>query len=139
MKCHQIWLLSASLAALACCNPLPIQGQEQTFNLLPDELNPAPEGTDVFQIVEIPSEFTAYDVNKDGSISLNELSKTTETNEDDAVQPFHTADVDGNDLLTKQEFEVAPWLFHIPQDIINPVKEDKYGHLLFEKKHKEDE
>ncbi|GCB68730.1 hypothetical protein scyTo_0012315 [Scyliorhinus torazame] len=139
MRCHLFRLLSVSWVALFCCNPLPIQDQEQTFNLRLHGPNPAPKGTGNFQIVEIPSEFAAYDVNKDGSISLNELSNITETNEDDTVQPFHTADVDGNDVLSKGEFEVAPWVFHIPEDIVNPVKEDNFGNLLFEKKHKEDE
>lgn len=44
---------------------------------------------------ELPAGFKSYDVNKDGAITLSELSGITETNEDDASQPFHTADVDG--------------------------------------------
>ncbi|MGH0191904.1 UNVERIFIED_CONTAM: hypothetical protein FKN15_000429 [Acipenser sinensis] len=46
-------------------------------------------------MVGLPAEFKSYDVNKDGAITLSELSGITETNEDDASQPFHTADVDG--------------------------------------------
>ncbi|GCC25584.1 hypothetical protein chiPu_0003995 [Chiloscyllium punctatum] len=137
MNFRPFWLVSVFWAALADCSPLPVKEPEETFSPLPEELHPSPQEPGVFQIVEIPSEFVTYDVNKDGSISLNELSNITETNENDAIQPFHTADIDGNDLLTKQEFEVAPWVFHIPEDVVNPVIEDEYGRLLFEKKHKE--
>lgn len=105
-----------SLAQMSDASPVPIlEDQEMGYALQESTVNP--EDSLQFQIVELPSEFNTYDMNKDGSITLNELSDITETESDDATLPFHNADKDGNDMLTKQEFEEAPWVFNIPDRV----------------------
>ncbi|XP_078517531.1 uncharacterized protein LOC144782187 [Lissotriton helveticus] len=105
-----------SLAQMSDASPVPIlEDQEMGYALQESTVNP--EDSLQFQIVELPSEFNIYDMNKDGSITLNELSDITETESDDATLPFHNADKDGNDMLTKQEFEEAPWVFNIPDRV----------------------
>ncbi|KAJ1109722.1 hypothetical protein NDU88_007082 [Pleurodeles waltl] len=105
-----------SLALVSDASPVPIlEDQEMGYALQEPTVNP--DDSLQFQIVELPSEFNIYDMNKDGSITLNELSDITQTESDDATLPFHNADKDGNDMLTKQEFEEAPWVFNIPDRV----------------------
>ncbi|XP_069502337.1 uncharacterized protein [Ambystoma mexicanum] len=106
-----------SLAQMSYASPVPmLEDQEMGYAL--QETTPSQGDALQFRIVELPSEFNTYDMNKDGSITLNELSDITETQSDDANLPFHNADKDGNDMLTKQEFEEAPWVFHVPDKVM---------------------
>nr|DBA18702.1 TPA: hypothetical protein GDO54_016919 [Pyxicephalus adspersus] len=67
-----------------------------------------------FVIVALPFDFDFYDMNKDGVITLAELSNATETQMDNTNEPFKSADKNGDHLLTKKEFKDAPWVFAIP-------------------------
>ncbi|PIO40566.1 hypothetical protein AB205_0079480 [Aquarana catesbeiana] len=67
-----------------------------------------------FVIVALPFNFDFYDMNKDGVITLAELSNVTETQIDDANEPFKSADRNGDHLLSEKEFQDAPWVFVIP-------------------------
>lgn len=97
------------------------------------EVSTQPQVVNNFHMEALPTEFNTFDIDGDGKITLLELSNVTETSEDAAFKPFESADVDGNDALSKTEFLEAPWVFHVPEDIANPVKEDEQGHLVIEK------
>ncbi|OCT58671.1 EF-hand calcium-binding domain-containing protein 1 [Xenopus laevis] len=103
-------MFTLPILVCSCLFLLPtVCNSETDDDLLPAEANPEEDHN--FRIVELPPEFASYDINRDGAITLEELSDFTETRSDDAEQPFHSADTDGNDLLTKQEFQNAPWVF----------------------------
>ncbi|MEE6501631.1 hypothetical protein FKM82_004277 [Ascaphus truei] len=116
---------------VVCSNVLSLPVLEDTqanYGFVPTTSNPDQDIT--FKIVELPSEFNCYDLNKDGAISLEELSDITETLSDDAILPFNSADTDGNYLLSEQEFKDAPWVFSIPEEISKPAKQHKEGHVV---------
>ncbi|KAK6480731.1 EF-hand calcium-binding domain-containing protein 1-like [Huso huso] len=139
MKSHLFLAVLFSLEALAFSSPLQTTEGSELDDFTGEETALPRDAAPHFTMVELPAEFKSYDVNKDGAITLSELSGITETNEDDASQPFHTADVDGNGVLTTAELQEAPWVFRVPEDVVNPVKEDSKGHLVIDKVYKEAE
>lgn len=78
--------------------------------------------------VPLPSRFHYYDLDGNGVLTLKELAKVTGTSRKDARLPFEAADLDGetqkalcwsplsrvlsgDNRITAQEFDNAPWLF----------------------------
>lgn len=50
-----------------------------------------------------------------------------------------TISLSGNGVLTTAELQEAPWVFRVPEDVVNPVKEDSKGHLITDKVYNEAE
>ncbi|XP_030828105.1 uncharacterized protein LOC752806 isoform X1 [Strongylocentrotus purpuratus] len=70
-----------------------------------------------FEVVDLPSHFETYDKNSDGKVSLLELTIVTGTKEIDAMGPFQAADTNNDNKLSFKEFQEAPWIFGVSQEI----------------------
>lgn len=64
-----------------------------------------------FRGMNLPRNFGAYDLDQNRGVSLAELAAVTETELKDAREPFEAADLDGNRVLSREEFTQAPWIF----------------------------
>ncbi|XP_022099126.1 uncharacterized protein LOC110983841 [Acanthaster planci] len=64
-----------------------------------------------FRGMNLPRQFGAYDLDHSRGVSLVELATVTETELKDAKEPFNAADLDGNKVLSQEEFTQAPWIF----------------------------
>ncbi|XP_038068545.1 uncharacterized protein LOC119737939 [Patiria miniata] len=64
-----------------------------------------------FRGMDLPRQFGAYDLDHNRGVSLVELAAVTDTELRDAKEPFDAADLDGNKVLSQEEFTQAPWLF----------------------------
>lgn len=58
-------------------------------------------------VLQLPSTFTNYDTNKDGGISLEELARTIEWEQEKAKELFEMIDTDSNQRITCGEFKKA--------------------------------
>jgi hypothetical protein len=81
MKYSAVATLAASVCLLAACDQQP-------------------ETSSIGSALEAQREFDLADANKDGVVTRSEASSLTNLD-------FGTADADGNQTLTPQEFEVA--------------------------------
>ncbi|XP_054751254.1 uncharacterized protein LOC129257051 [Lytechinus pictus] len=70
-----------------------------------------------FEVVDLPSHFNTYDQNNDGKVSLLELTIVTGTKESDAMRPFNAADTNHDNRISFKEFQEAPWVFGVSQEL----------------------
>ncbi|OWF35022.1 uncharacterized protein LOC110443432 [Mizuhopecten yessoensis] len=78
----------------------------------PIDLDNLEEGVYVvgeFEPLSLPTNFSQYDLDGDGYINLEELKAATQAQENAALA-LHASDVDGDGLLSRVEFSVAPWV-----------------------------
>ncbi|XP_041458753.1 uncharacterized protein LOC121410609 [Lytechinus variegatus] len=78
-----------------------------------------------FEVVDLPSHFNTYDQNNDGKVSLLELTIVTGTKMSDAMSPFNAADTNHDNRISFKEFQEAPWVLSVSQELEFLTKLDR--------------